>query len=162
MSDGYPDVGIWQSRHSLKVLDVYEWSTENGASIVQWDLHSGNNQRWQIVMPPAARPQTPQQRPVRRIASSGRASPGTHEGWGREGHGHSTLRGPMKNRGEEVYPRPHGGIAKTNSILGPGAEPPSKIAAFGSLLSKVRQYDGSRRLLPHPCLSGVSGCAWEA
>jgi hypothetical protein len=52
MSDGFPGVGIWQSIHSLKVLDVRDWSADNGAPIQQWDWHGGNNQRWQIVMPP--------------------------------------------------------------------------------------------------------------
>ena len=47
----FPKVGIWQSRHSLKVLDVRDWSTANGAPIQQWDMHGGNNQLWQIVMP---------------------------------------------------------------------------------------------------------------
>ena len=59
MPDGFPDVGIWQSRHSLKVLDVNGWSTDNGAPVIQWDMHGGDNQLWQIVMPssrPAQRP----------------------------------------------------------------------------------------------------------
>ncbi len=47
----FPSVGIWQSRHSLKVLDVRDWRTDNGAQIQQWDMHGGNNQRWQMVMP---------------------------------------------------------------------------------------------------------------
>ncbi|MGH3086198.1 MAG: RICIN domain-containing protein, partial [Rubrobacteraceae bacterium] len=51
----FPKEGIWQSRHSLKVLDVSEWSTADGAPIVQWDMHRGSNQRWQIVVP-APRP----------------------------------------------------------------------------------------------------------
>ncbi len=48
MSDGFPEVGIWQSRHSLRVLDVRDWSTDNGAPIQQWDWHGGNNQRFWI------------------------------------------------------------------------------------------------------------------
>ncbi len=53
----FPDVGILQSRHSLKVLDVSNWSTANGAPIIQWDWHGGNNQQWQIVIPsPHPRP----------------------------------------------------------------------------------------------------------
>ena len=56
----FPKVGIWQSRHSLKVLDVSGWSTANGAPIHQWDMHSGNNQLWQIVIPgPPRRPGGP-------------------------------------------------------------------------------------------------------
>ena len=47
----FPSVGIWQSRHSLKVLDVRDWRADNGAPIQQWDWHGGNNQLWQIVMP---------------------------------------------------------------------------------------------------------------
>ena len=60
MPDGFPEVGIWQSRHSLRVLDVRDWSTDNGAPIQQWDMHGRNNQLWQIVMPsprPASRPE---------------------------------------------------------------------------------------------------------
>jgi hypothetical protein len=51
MPDGFPGVGIWQSRHSGKVHDVSGWSAENGVPIQQWDWHGGNNQLWQIVMP---------------------------------------------------------------------------------------------------------------
>ena len=54
MANWFPDVGIWQSRHSLRVLDVRGWSAENGAPIQQWDWHGGNNQLWQMVMPPRA------------------------------------------------------------------------------------------------------------
>ena len=35
-----------RSRHSGKVLDVYNVSTANGAAIVQWADHNGNNQQW--------------------------------------------------------------------------------------------------------------------
>jgi len=35
--------------HSNRCLDVYGWSTENGADIVQWDCHGGNNQRWRLL-----------------------------------------------------------------------------------------------------------------
>ena len=55
MPDGFPEVGIWQSRHSLMVLDVTGGSHDNGAPIIQWDSHGGNNQLWQIVIP-SARP----------------------------------------------------------------------------------------------------------
>ena len=48
MPEGFPEVGIWQSRHSLKVLDVSGWSTDNGAPIHQWDWHGGDNQRFWI------------------------------------------------------------------------------------------------------------------
>src|SRR5918994_156497 len=48
MPDGFPEVGIWQSRHSLMVLDVAGGSLDNGAPIVQWDWHAGNNQRFWI------------------------------------------------------------------------------------------------------------------
>jgi len=48
VADGFPDIGIWQSRHSLKVLDVRDWSAENGAPIQQWDMHSGANQQFRI------------------------------------------------------------------------------------------------------------------
>ena len=34
--------------HSGKVLDVSGWSADNGAPIVQWDWHGGNNQRFWI------------------------------------------------------------------------------------------------------------------
>ncbi|MCA1848256.1 MAG: RICIN domain-containing protein, partial [Actinobacteria bacterium] len=34
--------------HSGKVLDVSNGSTENGAPIIQWDWHGGNNQRFWI------------------------------------------------------------------------------------------------------------------
>jgi hypothetical protein len=44
----FPQLGIWQSRHSLKVLDVSNWSTGNGAPIWQWEWHGGNNQRFWI------------------------------------------------------------------------------------------------------------------
>src|SRR3712207_6997183 len=43
---GFPEVGIWQSRHSLRVLDVSGWSTDNGAPVIQWDMHGGNNQQF--------------------------------------------------------------------------------------------------------------------
>ena len=48
MPDGFPEVGIWQSRHSLMVLDVAGGSLDNGAPIHQWDMHGGNNQRFWI------------------------------------------------------------------------------------------------------------------
>ena len=48
MPDGFPEVGIWQSRHSLRVLDVNGWSTDNGAPIIQWEMHGGHNQRFRI------------------------------------------------------------------------------------------------------------------
>ena len=48
MSDGFPGVGIWQSRHSLKVLDVSGFSTAPGAPIIQWNMLDGDNQRFRI------------------------------------------------------------------------------------------------------------------
>jgi acetyl-CoA carboxylase carboxyltransferase component len=38
-----------KSRHSGKVLDVYNWSTANGAGIVQWTDHNGANQQFQVA-----------------------------------------------------------------------------------------------------------------
>ena len=35
----FPSVGIWQSIHSLKALDVRDWRADNGAPIQQWDVH---------------------------------------------------------------------------------------------------------------------------
>jgi hypothetical protein len=46
----FPSVGIWQSRHSLKVLDVRDWRADNGAPIQQWDMHGGNNQQFRIEL----------------------------------------------------------------------------------------------------------------
>lgn len=48
MPDGFPEVGIWQSRHSLMVLDVTGGSHDNGAPIIQWDMHGGDMQRFRI------------------------------------------------------------------------------------------------------------------
>ena len=48
MPDGFPEVGIWQSMHSLKVLDVRDWRADNGPQIQQWDMHGGNNQQFRI------------------------------------------------------------------------------------------------------------------
>ncbi len=48
MPDGFPDVGIWQSLHSLMVLDVNGGSHDNGAAIIQWDMHGGDMQRFRI------------------------------------------------------------------------------------------------------------------
>jgi hypothetical protein len=48
MPDGFPDVGIWQSRHSLMVLDVEWGSLDNGAPIHQWDMNGSDAQRFRI------------------------------------------------------------------------------------------------------------------
>jgi rhamnogalacturonan endolyase len=48
MPDGFPDVGIWQSIHSLMVLDVTNGSHDNGAPIIQWDMHGGDMQRFRV------------------------------------------------------------------------------------------------------------------
>ncbi|PRX19735.1 pectate lyase C [Orenia metallireducens] len=37
------------ARHSGKGLEVYNFSTENGANINQWDYWGGDNQQWQII-----------------------------------------------------------------------------------------------------------------
>jgi hypothetical protein len=36
---------------SNKCLDVDGWSHNNGARVIQWDCHSGNNQKWRLVRP---------------------------------------------------------------------------------------------------------------
>src|SRR5215218_5488833 len=48
MADGFPDVGFWQSLHSLMVLDVTGGSVDNGAPLIQWDMHGGDMQRFRI------------------------------------------------------------------------------------------------------------------
>ncbi|WP_037973187.1 RICIN domain-containing protein, partial [Streptosporangium amethystogenes] len=35
--------------HSGKVLDVYNFSTANGGSIVQWADGNGTNQQWRVA-----------------------------------------------------------------------------------------------------------------
>lgn len=37
-----------KNRYSGKCLDVGGWSTQNGANIIQWDCHGGDNQRFRI------------------------------------------------------------------------------------------------------------------
>jgi ricin-type beta-trefoil lectin protein len=44
----WPDVGIFQALHSLKVMDVMNGSRENGAPIIQWDQHGAGNQQFRI------------------------------------------------------------------------------------------------------------------
>ena len=41
------------SRHSGKCLDVSGGSADDGASIVQWQCHGGQNQNWLLLAPPA-------------------------------------------------------------------------------------------------------------
>ncbi|MGW5160893.1 RICIN domain-containing protein, partial [Nonomuraea wenchangensis] len=41
-----------KSRHSGKVLDVYNLSTANGGAIVQWTDTNGNNQQWRLADSP--------------------------------------------------------------------------------------------------------------
>jgi hypothetical protein len=36
------------ARHSGRALDVYGASTANGAQIIQWPWHGGDNQRWRL------------------------------------------------------------------------------------------------------------------
>src|SRR5215217_797223 len=48
MPNGFPAVGIWQSSHSLMVLDVPAFSTDRGTPIQQWDMLGGNNQQFRI------------------------------------------------------------------------------------------------------------------
>jgi ricin-type beta-trefoil lectin protein len=48
MPEGFPEIGIWQSRHSLMVLDVAGGSLDDGAPIHQWDMHGGDMQRFRI------------------------------------------------------------------------------------------------------------------
>jgi len=36
------------ARHSGKCLDVGGWSAANGALIIQWDCHGGENQQWTL------------------------------------------------------------------------------------------------------------------
>jgi hypothetical protein len=38
-----------RSRHSGKVLDVYNWSTSDGAAVVQWADHNGANQQFRLA-----------------------------------------------------------------------------------------------------------------
>ena len=45
MSDGYSRL---VARHSGKCLDVSGESTEDGASVIQWQCHSGANQQWRV------------------------------------------------------------------------------------------------------------------
>lgn len=35
-----------KARHSGKCLDVAGWSAANGAPVIQWDCHGGENQQW--------------------------------------------------------------------------------------------------------------------
>ncbi len=37
------------ARHSGKCLDVYNFSSENGGNIVQWDCSGGDNQQWVVT-----------------------------------------------------------------------------------------------------------------
>ncbi|GGO22961.1 xylosidase [Microbispora rosea subsp. aerata] len=37
------------NRNSGKALDVYNWSTADGGSLVQWSRTNGNNQQWRFV-----------------------------------------------------------------------------------------------------------------
>ncbi len=46
------DTNAWYvlvNRHSGKAMDVYNWSTSDGARIVQWTRGDGANQQWQFV-----------------------------------------------------------------------------------------------------------------
>ncbi|GAA1650820.1 RICIN domain-containing protein [Catellatospora bangladeshensis] len=46
------DTGAWYvivSRHSGKAVDLYNFSTADGAPIVQWARNDGNQQQWQFV-----------------------------------------------------------------------------------------------------------------
>lgn len=43
----------FQARHSGKVLDVRDWSTQNGGGIQQWGYGGGSNQRWTYAITPA-------------------------------------------------------------------------------------------------------------
>jgi hypothetical protein len=44
--DGYFAIVNWQN---MKVLDVLNFSTDDGAAIIQYDYLYNNNQQWQIV-----------------------------------------------------------------------------------------------------------------
>lgn len=37
------------AKHSGRCMDVYGASRDNGAAIIQWDCHSGDNQAWSLV-----------------------------------------------------------------------------------------------------------------
>lgn len=46
------DTNAWYvlvNRHSGKAMDVYNWSTSDGARIAQWTRSDGANQQWQFV-----------------------------------------------------------------------------------------------------------------
>jgi hypothetical protein len=45
---GQLDDVILRALHSGKVLDVFGASTDDGAPIIQFDEHGGNNQRWRF------------------------------------------------------------------------------------------------------------------
>lgn len=42
-------VAVFRNLNSEKCLDVSGWSRDNGAEIIQWDYHGGDNQRWRLV-----------------------------------------------------------------------------------------------------------------
>ncbi|MBK8972504.1 MAG: RICIN domain-containing protein [Hahellaceae bacterium] len=41
-------MGCLQSVHSGRCLDVANWSTANGANILQWSCHGGANQQFKL------------------------------------------------------------------------------------------------------------------
>ncbi|MBX6384854.1 MAG: family 43 glycosylhydrolase [Microbispora sp.] len=46
------DTSAWYvliNRNSGKALDVYNWSTADGGSLVQWSRTDGNNQQWRFI-----------------------------------------------------------------------------------------------------------------
>jgi hypothetical protein len=44
--------------NSGKCLDVSGGSVDNGAHVLQWNCHNGGNQRWEVVLPTGADPNT--------------------------------------------------------------------------------------------------------
>ena len=49
---------MFANRSSGKCLDVNASSTDNGASVIQWNCHNRPNQQWDIVLPAGADPAT--------------------------------------------------------------------------------------------------------
>jgi hypothetical protein len=47
-----PDPNLWyqiKARHSAKCLDVSGGALRNGANVIQWDCHGGENQQWKFT-----------------------------------------------------------------------------------------------------------------
>jgi hypothetical protein len=49
---------MFSNRSSGKCLDVNANSTDNGATVIQWNCHNGSNQQWDIELPAGADPVT--------------------------------------------------------------------------------------------------------